>query len=627
MMNKLRNTNKITALYERLSKDDELKGDSHSIVHQKKMLEDYAARNGFTNIRHFTDDGITGTVFSRPGLNEMIEEVKAGNVGTVIIKDQSRIGRDVLEVGLLKRTFEDHNVRFIAADDGLDTAKGFDIMSIIRDVLNEFYVADTSRKIKSVFKNRMENGERCSGSLPYGYLHDKDNKGKVIIDEDAAIIVRRIFNMIIEGKGVNEIGRILRAEEVPIPSEHWKRIGAPVRSTRYTDPYAWSSTTVGYILSKQEYIGNLVLGKTVCDNYKKKINRKTTPEERHVFEGAIPAIIDEDTWNNAQRLKKTVRRPPKKEGEPHHLTGVLYCADCNRKMTHRNSLVQKRWIDDAFTCSSYRQLTRDCTMHYIPTKNIENLILTAIQRVCWYVREHESDFIQKVHEATAIQKKEGIKEYRNRIKQAQKRFDELDGLVKKLYESNVSGKLSDRHFNRLLVEYDIEQTELDTSINEMQYLINEWSEGKEKTDNFIETVKRYTDFTELTTTMLNEFVEKVIVHEGSSRGINRQMKVDIYMNFIGTFEIPAEIITPMEMESQRKLMKEKAAKEKKSQELYLVRYEKRKQDQRDFTVRMKAGELTPEELEAHEKRKARNRANQKIWRDKKKVQLPAVVNL
>ena len=625
-MKKLRNSNKITALYERLSKDDELKGDSNSIIHQKKMLEDYAARNGFANIRHFTDDGITGTVFSRPGLNEMIEEVKAGNVSTVIIKDQSRIGRDVLEVGLLKRTFEDNNVRFIAAEDGLDTAKGFDIMSIIRDVLNEFYVADTSRKIKSVFKSRMENGERCSGSLPYGYLHDKADKKKVVIDEGAAVIVRRIFQMVIDGKGVNEIGRILRAEQVPIQSEHWKRIGAPVRSVRYADPYAWSPTTVSYILSKQEYKGNLVLGKTICENYKKKINRKTDPDERYVFEGAIPAIIDEDTWNNVQRLKKTVRRPPKREGEPYHLTGVLFCADCNRKMTHRHSLVQKKWVDDAYTCSSYRQLTRDCTIHYIPTKNIENIILTAIQRVCWYVREHESDFIQKVQEATSVQKKEGIKEYKSKIKQAQKRFDELDMLVKKLYESSVAGKLSNRHFDRLLNDYDTEQTALEISINEMQYHINQWSEDKEKTDNFIEIAKRYTDFTELTTTMLNEFIEKVIVHEGDKRGADRQQRIDIHMNFIGAFEIPAEIVTPMELESQRKLLEEKAEKEKKSQELYLIRYEKRKQDQRDFTARMKAGELTPEELEAHEKRKARNRASQKEWRNKKKEQLPAAVN-
>jgi DNA invertase Pin-like site-specific DNA recombinase len=245
-MNKQPNNAKITALYERLSKDDDQKNESVSIAHQKQMLEEYARKNGFSNIRHFTDDGVTGTVFSRPGLNAMVEEIKAGNVSTVVIKDQSRIGRDVVEVGLLKRTFEENNVRFIAAEDGLDTAKGFDIMSLFRDVINEWFVADTSRKIKAVFKSRMEKGLRCSGSIPYGFLADGENKEKLIIDEPAAAVVRRIYQSIIEGKSMSDIAKALRAEQIPIPSEHWKRIGAPVRSIQYADPYAWSYTTIGY---------------------------------------------------------------------------------------------------------------------------------------------------------------------------------------------------------------------------------------------------------------------------------------------------------------------------------------------------------------------------------------------
>jgi len=242
-MNKVQNS-KITALYERLSNDDERKTESLSIAHQKQMLESYAQRNSFGNIRHFYDDGITGTSFNRPGLNAMLEEIKAGNVATVIIKDQSRIGRDVVEVGLLKRTFDEYNVRFIAAEDGLDTAKGFDIMSLMRDVFNEFYVADTSKKIKAVFKSRMEKGLRCSGSVSYGYIPDPEDSNTWHIDEQAAAIVRRIFQMVVEGKGLNEIGRTLRAEQVPIPSEHWKRTGQPVRAAKYADPYAWSSTTM-----------------------------------------------------------------------------------------------------------------------------------------------------------------------------------------------------------------------------------------------------------------------------------------------------------------------------------------------------------------------------------------------
>ena len=272
-MKKQTEKGKITALYERLSHDDGRSDESVSVENQKRILEDYAHRNGFTNIRHFTDDGVRGTTFKRPGLDAMLEEIRAGNVATVIIKDQSRIGRDVVEVGLLKRTFDEYNVRFIAANDNLDTANGFDIMSIFRDVINEWYVADTSRKIKSVFKSRMEKGLHCSGAVPYGYLASKEDKGEWVIDEEAAAVVRRIFQMVMGGQSINGIARTLRAEQVPIPSEHWKRIGVPVRASSYHDPYAWSATTLGYILQRPEYMGRKVLGKTVCGNYKTKITR------------------------------------------------------------------------------------------------------------------------------------------------------------------------------------------------------------------------------------------------------------------------------------------------------------------------------------------------------------------
>lgn len=373
-MKKQPDKGKITALYERLSHDDERAGESVSIENQKRILEDYAQKNGFTNIRHFTDDGVRGTTFKRPGLDAMLEEIRAGNVATVIIKDQSRIGRDVVEVGLLKRTFDEYHVRFIAANDNLDTANGFDIMSIFRDVINEWYVADTSRKIKSVFKS----------------------------------------------------------------TEHWKRIGAPVRAAKYTDPYAWSTTTISYILKRPEYTGRKVLGKTVCENYKTKSTRKTAPEEQYIFDGEIPAIVDEETWNTVQRLMGTKRRAPKRQTTPNRLTGLLYCADCGAKLTHRSSLVQGKYLDDAFVCSSYRQLTRDCTMHYIPTAKMEAAILAAIQRVSWYVRHNEAEFIERVREASDQHQENAVKEYRQKVSKAQRRCKELDGLVKKLYEGSAT---------------------------------------------------------------------------------------------------------------------------------------------------------------------------------------------
>ena len=622
-MKKQQEKEKITALYERLSHDDERAGESVSIENQKRLLEDYAEKMGFTNIRHFTDDGVRGTTFKRPGLDAMLDEIRAGNVATVIIKDQSRIGRDVVEVGLLKRTFDEYNVRFIAASDNLDTANGFDIMSIFRDVINEWYVADTSRKIKTVFKSRMEKGLRCSGSICYGYLASKEDKGEWIIDEEAAPVVKRIFQSVLAGESIAAIGRALRAEQIPIPSEHWKRIGAPVRTAGYADPYAWSATTIGYILSRPEYMGRKVLGKTVCENYKTKSTRKTTAEEQYIFEGAIPAIIDEETWHNVQRLRETKRRAPKTQNAPNRLTGLLYCAECGAKLTHRHHLVQGKWWDDAFICGNYRQLTRDCTMHYIPTQKLEAAILSTIQRVSWYVRNNEAEFIERVREASDLRQEEAVKDSKTQLAKAKRRHKELDGLVPTLYEANATGKLPDKHFTRLLAEYDEEQAALETSMTEWQEQIENWNADKLKTEKFIELVKRYTDFSELTTPMLNEFIEKVVVHEATGgRGNSRRQRLDIYLNFIGAFEVPAHIVTPMEEEAERRRQEEQAAKEARSRELKKVRYEKQKQEKRDFTARKKAGLLTPEEQAGEEKRSAKKREQNQAWREKQRASQP-----
>lgn len=583
---------KLSALYERLSHDDERAGESVSIENQKRILEDYARKNGFINIRHFTDDGIRVTTFKRPGLDAMLDEIRAGNVATVIIKDQSRIGRDVVEVGLLKRTFDEYHVRFIAANDNLDTANGFDIMSIFRDVINEWYVADTSRKIKAVFKSRMEKGLRCSGSVCYGYRASKEEKGEWIIDEEAAAVVRRIFQSVLVGETIASIAKALRAEKIPIPCEHWKRAGEPVRAAKYADPYAWSATTIGYILKRPEYMGRKVLGKNVCENYKTKSSRKTAPEEQYTFEGAIPAIVDVETWQTVQKIRETVRRAPKRQNAPNRLTRLLYCADCGSKLTHRYNLVQGKWVEDAFICSGYRHLIHDCTMHHIPTVKIEAAILAVIQRVSWYVRHNEKEFIERVREASDQNQEKTVKECKQKINKAQKRHKELDGLVKKLYEGNATGKIPDKHFTRLLAEYDEEQTGLETSIAEWQRQIENWNDDKLKTDQFIQLVKRYTDFSELTTPMLNEFIEKVIVYEGEGRGNDRRQQ------------------------------EEQAAKEARSKELKKARYEKRKAEKREFTARKKAGLFTLEELEAEEKRLAHSREWQKGWREKRKAAEP-----
>lgn len=317
-----------------------------------------------------------------------------------------------------------------------------------------------------------------------------------------------------------------------------------------------------------------------------------------------------------------MRRTPKRSNAPNRLTGLLCCADCGAKLIHRNSLVQGKYIDDAFICSKYRGLVEDCTIHYVSTQKLETAILSAIQRISWYVRNNEQEFIQRVREASSLRQEETAKDCRKQIAQAKKRHAELDGLVKKLYEANATGKLPDKHFSRLLAEYDEEQATLEASIAEWERLLVNWNADRVKMAEFIDLAKRYTDFSELTTPMLNEFIEKIVVHEGEGWGNQRCQRLDFYFNFIGAFEVPANIVTPMEQEAEYRQQEKQAEKEKRSQELAQARYEKYKQERREFTARKRAGLLTPEEQAKEERRLERNRTYQKMQRDKKKVTQP-----
>ena len=534
---------KITALYERLSRDDELQGESNSIKNQKQLLENYARKNGYSPIRHFTDDGVSGTTFEREGFQAMIAEVEAGNVGAVIVKDMSRFGRDYLKVGFYTEVmFKEKGVRFIAINNGIDSANQQDSdFTPFLNIMNEWYARDASRKIQAVFKSRMQDGKRVSPSVPYGYLRSPEDKQKLIIDEEPAAVVRRIFQMIIEGKGVTAIADILTAEKVLIPSAYAK-IHCPENdhSKGFTNPYLWSATAVSYILEKQEYMGHTVLGKTISVSYKTKKRRKAEPDELMIFKNTHPAIVDEETWYLAQKLRKTVRKPSY-DRPPHPLTGLVYCADCGSKMTHRqpSPIKKKKYdADDAYICGSYRQRTRDCTMHFIKTSVLWELILTAIREVSDYVRQDEQAFIDKVQQTSTVQIAETQREQKRRLAEATERNGELNTLIKKLYEGNATGKIPDKHFERLLAEYDREQTALETEIEGLQEQIDSFNEDSTKADKFIAVVRRYTDFTELTTPMLNEFIEKVVVHEATGGRTDRKQKIDVYFNFVGQVELP-----------------------------------------------------------------------------------------
>jgi DNA invertase Pin-like site-specific DNA recombinase len=530
---------KTTILYSRLSRDDELGGESMSITHQKQILENFAIKNGLPNPTHFADDGWSGTRWDRPDFLRMMDEIEAGNVETLVIKDMSRLGRDYLRVGLLMEKLREKNVRLIAVAESIDTAKGEDDFMPFRNIISEWHARDTSKKIKAVFKSNMENGKRCSGAIPYGYLRNNGDTQDLIIDEEAAEVVRRIFRMVIEGKGVNAIARTLIDEKIPIPSEHWKRIGMEVRSPKYADPFGWSPTTVGYIIAKPEYKGTVILGKTRNVTYKGvKKAVKVPPEEWHVFENAMPAIVDAETWENAQRLKRTVRKAPKCDLAPNPLTGLLYCADCGAKLTHRRAKNKEGYRENAYCCARFRGVTRLCSLHYISSRAVEKLVLGAVRRVSRYAKDNEADFIEKIREASELRQEKTANENKKRLTQLKRRNGELNGLIRKLYEGNASWKIPDKHFERMLAEYDGEQTQTETRIQELQSAIDGYNADSIRADKFMELAARYTEYEKLTVPMLNEFVEKIIVHEADKSSGKREQKVDIYLNFIGNFTVP-----------------------------------------------------------------------------------------
>lgn len=581
-MSKQLNSIKITALYERLSRDDELQGESNSITNQKHFLEDYARKNGFVNIRHFTDDGVSGTTFDREGFQSMIAEVEAGNVAVIIVKDMSRFGRDYLKVGFYTEVmFKEKGVRFIAINNGIDSSNQQDSdFTPFLNIMNEWYARDSSRKIQAIFKARMQEGKRVSPSVPYGYRRDPDDKQLLIIDPEPAAVVRRIFKLVLEGNGVNRIADILYADKILIPSAYAEKYYPENQHSKsFHDPIRWTNQTIIHILEKREYMGHTVLGKTISESYKTKKRRKATEDELMIFENTHEAIIDEETWNNVQRLIETKRRPKKNGAPPCRLSGLLYCADCGSKLSHRYNSRNKYDADNSYGCSSYRQYTRNCTMHYIRVSVVEKLILEAIREVSAYALSNEKEFVKKVREASDVQQEATMKEYRRRLGKAKRRHEELDDLVKKLYESFATGKIPEKHFDRLLSGYDNEQTALEAEIQELQTGLDRYGADSVRADRFLELVKRYTDFSELTTPMLNEFIEKVVVHEADKSTGDRVQKVDIYLNFIGAFTVPkmeAALTAEQEAREQRKLQARN--REREQNRLRMQRYRARQKE-------------------------------------------------
>ena len=551
MRTKKAENEKITALYERLSRDDEMVGDSNSIVNQKKMLEDYAKQNGYTNIEHFTDDGYSGGSFDRPDWKRMVAGIEDGSIGTVIVKDMSRIGRDYLQVGFYTEVmFKEKEVHFIAIANGVDNQKRESSeFAPFLNIMNEWYIRDSSRKVTTVLRARGMEGKHTTNNAIYGYRKSEEDKNQWVIDEEAAEVVRRIYRMSLEGKGPYEIARILSEEQIERPSYYLAKRGlGTCRSNNNTaTPYVWRGATVSDILSKPEYMGHTVNFRSYKESYKDKRAKKTPKEDWVIFKNTQEAIVSEEMWNKVQGLRKTARRTDT-VGEANPFTGLLYCADCGAKMyNHRGGagrarnwkgeLNGKRRPDrDEYNCSTYnlsrQSYDKQCSQHYIRTEVVRKLVLETIKAVSDYVITNEEKFINRIYSSSRDKQKESIKSLKRKIAQDTKRVNELNMLMKKLYEDNISGKLSDKRFEFMLSEFENEQDTLEISMENAKAEIEKYESDTVRADKFIELVKRYTDFSELTTPMLNEFVEKILVHEADYSSGERVQEVEIYLNFM-----------------------------------------------------------------------------------------------
>ena len=516
-MNRTRQTtdkskNRITALYERLSRDDELAGDSNSIVNQKKMLEDYAKSNGYTDLVHFTDDGYSGGNFDRPGWKEMLRQIEDGSIGAVIVKDMSRVGRDYLQVGFYTEVFfREKGVHFVAISNGVDsdinTSSEF---APFLNIMNEWYLRDCSRKIKAVLQAKGRDGKPITNNPPYGYIKDPEDKNRCDM----------------------------------------------------LKPYEWAGVSVVRMLEKPEYMGDTVNFRTKKLSYKDKVAVKNDSDEIVVFTDTHEAIIDRKTWYMVQELRKTNRRI-NTEGESNPFVGKIFCADCGGKMHYRNEgkRAGRKWrgLPDGsvrttpacYNCGNYNnshdQSGKVCCSHNIQAKVIDQFVLETIQYACKSVRMDERAFVESIRSASEIWEQSEAKKLKAALKHQEKRYAELDILLKKVYEDNALGRLPDKRYEMLSAGYEKEQAELEQSIKACREQLTQYDEDTDRTEEFLALVHKYTDITELTPVIINEFVDKILVHKAEKIDGERVMEIEIYLNFIGKVELPAQELTEEEL--------------------------------------------------------------------------------
>ena len=532
--------NLITALYPRLSHEDELQGESNSISNQKRILEAYAKQNGFTNLCWYTDDGYSGANFQRPGFQAMLADIEAGKVGTVIVKDMSRLGRNYLQVGMYtEMIFPQKGVRFIAINDGVDSAQGENDFAPLRNIFNEWLVRDTSKKIKALKRSKGMSGKPITSKPVYGYLMDEDEN--FIIDEEAAPVVRQIYSLCLAGNGPTKIARMLTEQQIPTPGTlEYRRTGS---TRRYHPGYEckWATNTVVHLLENREYTGCLVNFKTEKPSYKLKHSIENPPEKQAVFENHHEPIIDRETWERVQELRKQRKRPNRYD-EVGLFSGILFCADCGSVMYQQRYQTDKR-KQDCYICGSYKKRTADCTAHFIRTDLLTAGVLSNLRKVTSYAAKHEARFMKLLIEQNEDGDRRRNAAKKKELEAAEKRIAELSAIFKRLYEDSVTGRISDERFTELSADYEAEQKELKERAARLREELSKAQEATANAEKFMNVVRRHTTIEELTPTLLREFVEKIVVHEsvaldGKRRGKLRRQEIEIYYSFVGKVELP-----------------------------------------------------------------------------------------
>ena len=530
----------ITALYCRLSRDDELQSPSNSIQNQRRILESYAREHNLMPYQFFVDDGWSGANFQRPGFTEMMEGVENGEIKTVVTKDLSRLGRNYLQVGMYtEMIFPQKGVRYIAINDGVDSAQGDSELSVLKNVFNEWMVRDTSKKIRAVKKAKGMSGKPVTSRPVYGYLMGEDER--FVVDPEAAPVVRQIYSLCLAGNGPTKIARMLSEQGIPTPGTlDYQRTG---NSRRYYPGYEcrWAANTVAHILENREYTGCLVNFKTTMQSYKVHKIIYNPVEEQAIFENAHEPIIDTETWERVQELRKQ-RKRPNRQGEMGLFSGIVFCADCGSVMYQQRFDTEKRH-QDCYICGSYKKRTADCTTHFIRTDLLTAGVTANLRQITSYAAKHESKFMKLLMTQSEDGGKRKDAAKRKELAAAEKRITELSAIFKRLYEDSVSGRISDERFMELSADYEQEQTVLKARIAELQAEQGRAREASANVEKFMGIIHRHTNFEELTPTLLREFVEKIVVHEsvaldGKRRGKQRRQEIEIYYSFVGKVDLP-----------------------------------------------------------------------------------------